>query len=144
MSIEIINLTPYKKQPVPEVGKEYHIFDDGKVRLSRHSICRICKVIPFDECNDLELLEAWNDEVLRAHWLFSTETDYFVNGAVKKEELTYDEAMESILKEDSITASCIREEIEEIKRETGTADFKVAFQFISFFEDFLGIKKLSF
>lgn len=86
MSIEIINLTPYKKQPVPEVGKEYHIFDDGKVRLSRHSICRICKVIPFDECNDLELLEAWNDEVLRAHWLFSPETDYFVNGAVKKED----------------------------------------------------------
>jgi hypothetical protein len=86
MSIEIINLTPYKEQPVPEVGKEYHIFDDGKVRLSRHSICKICKVVPFNECNDLELLEAWHDEVLRAYWLFSPETDYFVNGAVKKED----------------------------------------------------------
>lgn len=86
MSVEVINLTPPKEQPVPEVGKEYHIFDDGKVRPSRHSICKICKVVPFDECNDLELLEAWNDEVLRTYWLFAPETDYFVNGAVKKED----------------------------------------------------------
>ena len=90
MSIEIINLTPHKEQPIPEVGKEYHIFDDGKVRSSRHSICKICKVIPFDECSDLELLKAWNDEVLRAYWLFSPETDYFVNGVVKKEDSVFE------------------------------------------------------
>lgn len=86
MSIEVINSTPYKEQPVPEVGREYHIFDDGKVRPSRHNICKICKVIPFDECDDLGLLEAWRDEVSRAYWLFSPETDYFVNGVVKRED----------------------------------------------------------
>ena len=85
MSIEIINSTPYKEQPVPEVDKEYHIFDDGKVRPSRHSICKICKVIPFGECDDLELLEAWRNEVSNIYWLFAPETDYFVNGVVKKE-----------------------------------------------------------
>ena len=86
MSIEVINSTPYKEQPVPEVGREYHIFDDGKVRPSRHNICKIYKVIPFDECDDLELLESWRDEVSRAYWLFSPETDYFVDGTVKKED----------------------------------------------------------
>ena len=81
-----LHMIPICDEYLSIYGEEYHIFDDGKVRPSRHSICRICKVIPFDECNDLELLEAWNDEVLRAYWLFSPETDYFVNGAVKKED----------------------------------------------------------
>ena len=83
MSIEIINLTPYKEQPVPEAGKEYHIFDDGKIRYSRHSICKITSVVAFNDCDDSELLQAWLDRKEQAYWLFADETDYFVNGAVK-------------------------------------------------------------
>ena len=74
----VLNLNPYKEQPVPEVGKEYHTFDDGKVRLSRHSIATISEVIPFVECKDEDLLESWRDEVKTCYWLFATETDYFV------------------------------------------------------------------
>jgi hypothetical protein len=74
----VINLRPYKEQAVPEVGKEYHTFDDGKVRPSRHSIVTISEVIPFSKCTDEDLLESWRDEVKTCYWLFATETDYFV------------------------------------------------------------------
>ena len=57
MSMTVLNLNPYKEQPVPEVGKEYHIFDDGKVRPSRHYIAKVVEVIPFEACKDEMLLE---------------------------------------------------------------------------------------
>ena len=77
-TVTIINTTPYKLQLVPEVGKEYHTFDDGKIRPSRHAITTISEVIPFDDCSDTELLELWHNEVEECYWLYATETDYFV------------------------------------------------------------------
>ena len=71
---------------IPEVGKEYHIFDDGKVRPSRHYIAKILEVIPFDECKDEELLMTWRSNVESSYWLYSTKTDYFV-----KAESDFDE-----------------------------------------------------
>ena len=44
-TVTIINTTPYKLQPVPEVGKEYHAFDDGKIRPSRHYIAKIVNIL---------------------------------------------------------------------------------------------------
>ena len=32
-------------KPVPEVGKRYHCFDDGKVRFSRHFIITVDEVL---------------------------------------------------------------------------------------------------
>lgn len=78
MTMTVLNMKPYKEQPVPEVGKDYHTFDDGKVRPSRHSIATIVEVIPFDKCTDKALLEMWRDGVETCYWLFSTKTDYFV------------------------------------------------------------------
>ena len=37
------------KQQIPEVGKQYHFFDDGKIRPSRHSIATVLRVIPISE-----------------------------------------------------------------------------------------------
>ena len=51
-TVTVINTTPYKLQPVPEVGKEYHAFDDGKIRPSRLEHVKIVEVIPFKECED--------------------------------------------------------------------------------------------
>lgn len=76
-TVTIINTTPYKEQPVPEVGKEYHTFDDGKVKPSRHSIATIVKAIPFEEA-DPELVDTWKQNVEECYWLYATETDYFV------------------------------------------------------------------
>ena len=86
MSMTVLNLNPYKEQPVPEVGKEYHIFDDGKIRPSRHYIAKILEVIPFEDCKDEDLIAAWKDNVESSYWLFTPETDYFV-----KAESDFDE-----------------------------------------------------
>ena len=86
-TITIINTTPYKEQPVPEVGKEYHIFDDGKLSPSRHFIAKITAVLPFEKVADPEsqLYRAWEENIIEAHWLFAQDTDYFV-----KAESSYD------------------------------------------------------
>ena len=75
--ITIINPEPYKLKPVPEVGKAYHTFDDGKINPSRHSTATITEIIPFAEA-DTELLDLWKQEVDECYWLYAKETDYFV------------------------------------------------------------------
>ena len=77
-TVTVINTTPYKEQPVPEVGKEYYIFDDGKIKPSRLGITTVLEVIPFQECKDSELLEVWQNEVEECYWLYAPETDYFI------------------------------------------------------------------
>lgn len=85
-TVTIINTTPYKLQPVPEAGKEYHIFDDGKVKPSRHYIAKVLEAIPFEECNNTALLDTWAQEVSCYDFLYSLETDYFI-----KAESDFDE-----------------------------------------------------
>lgn len=87
-TVTCINLTPYNLQPVPEVGKEYHIFDDGKISPSRHFTAKITKVLPFAKVVNPEsqLYKAWEENVKEAYWLFAQDTDYFV-----KAESSYDE-----------------------------------------------------
>lgn len=87
-TVTVINTTPYSWQPVPEVGKEYHIFDDGKISPSRHFIAKITKVLPFEKVADPEsqLYKAWEENIKEAYWLFAQDTDYFV-----KAESSYDE-----------------------------------------------------
>lgn len=77
-NIVIINTKTYKKQPLPEVGKEYHIFDDGKINYGRHYTTEIIEIIPFGECKNEELIAAWQQEVKSCYWLFAPETDYFI------------------------------------------------------------------
>ena len=78
-TVTIINTTPYKLQPVPEVGKEYHAFDDGKIRPSRLEVVKIVELIPFDKADE-ELIEEWKQNVAECYWLYATETDYFAKG----------------------------------------------------------------
>lgn len=59
-TITILNSIEYKRQPIPEVGKEYHIFDDGKIKPSRHSIVTITDVVPFNEFRDSTIVSAWD------------------------------------------------------------------------------------
>lgn len=77
-TVTIINTTPYKEQPVPELNNEYHIFDDGKISLGRHFIAKVVEVIPFIECKDEDLIAAWKSNVAECFWLYSTTTDYFI------------------------------------------------------------------
>ena len=88
-AVTVINLNPYKLQPVPEVGKEYHIFDDGKINPVRHSTATILEAILFDKCEDTELIELWYKEVADCYWLYATETDYFIKASCPKDDPMY-------------------------------------------------------
>ena len=86
-------------KPIPEVGKEYHFWDDGKSSPTRHFICRCERVIPYKEAKNIvfelkdypdpknselfipykvSLKEIWKKESSHANWLFAEDTDYFV------------------------------------------------------------------
>jgi len=89
-------------QPVPEVGKFYHFFDDGKKSTDRHYICKVERIItpeeakhilvkvPSDDIQPIEndgelcyelidLYKHWHENEMPNHdWLYNTNTDYFV------------------------------------------------------------------
>lgn len=67
-------------KPVPEVGKKYHCFDDGKIRFSRHFIIQVDEVlgcIQFKKKYPKEF-EAYREEAKRCYWLYSTHSDKFI------------------------------------------------------------------
>ena len=89
------------KQEVPQVGKQYHFFDDGKITPSRHSIATVTRVVPFSEANsiivkarewDLEIddpiyvdkpiTEVWKNNVIEHDWIMNTETDYLIECSI--------------------------------------------------------------
>lgn len=82
-----------KEKDVPEVGKFYHFWDDGKIGLSRHYIAKVEKIIPFKEAENIvfqfedgpaSLLQLWKDEVEGAKWLYNQETDFFIECSIPK------------------------------------------------------------
>lgn len=68
------------KKKVPEVGKTYNCFDDGKITESRRYTVDVTEVIPFAKI-DKETLEEWKEESKQCDWLYSNKTDYFVKTA---------------------------------------------------------------
>lgn len=89
-----------KLKPIPEVGKEYHFWDDGKSSPSRHYICRCEQVVksikeakaikftlrkyanflkdsPYTEY-EVSLYDVWKNSVKKHNWLIAEETDAFV------------------------------------------------------------------
>ena len=74
---------------IPEVGKVYHWFDDGKIRLSRHCLMECVEVIPFKQFitdpKYAELFQTWREEVKECDWLYSETTEYIVGCRVKDE-----------------------------------------------------------
>lgn len=76
---------------IPEVGKFYHFWDDGKHSVGRHYIAKVERIIPFEEAEDIvfqfedgpvSLLQQWKDEVEDAKWLYNQETDYFIECSI--------------------------------------------------------------
>ena len=67
-------------EPVPEVGKRYHCFDDGKVRPSRHFIIQVNEILGYIQIRKKypELFEQYIKRVRQSYWLFSTHSDKFI------------------------------------------------------------------
>lgn len=98
MTVTVIIDREYNLEPVPEVGKEYHFWDDGKSSPSRHYICRCERLLTCEEAKtivfDLKfypdptkkeyisykktLFEIWQEEIKGTSWIFEEDTDYFV------------------------------------------------------------------
>lgn len=86
---------------IPEVGKFYHFFDDGKISPNRHYICKCERIITPEESkkimvevpnkymdgvkDSVSLYEHWyNNEVPNYYWLIADETDYFIECSCPK------------------------------------------------------------
>lgn len=67
-------------QPIPQVGKRYHCFDDGKIRPSRHYIVEVKEVLGQMEFKRryLELFKRYLEESREHYWLFSRSSDKFI------------------------------------------------------------------
>ena len=89
-------------KPIPEVGKYYHFWDDGKTSPSRHYIARVERTVPIADSLDImvphldyyleelipkSLWDIWNLEKTETDWVFSEKTDVLVEVSCPK----YDE-----------------------------------------------------
>lgn len=92
---------------VPEVGKFYHFWDDGKSSPGRHYICKVERIITPDEAKNVtvevtdwdfdeksevkravSLYDHWKGEAVPNHdWLYAEDTDFFVEASCPR----YDE-----------------------------------------------------
>ena len=89
---------------VPEIGKYYHFWDDGKSSPSRHYICKVERIITPEEAKDVmlkvttcdtekneeifvetSLYDHWkNNELVACPWLYAPETDWFIEASCPK------------------------------------------------------------
>ena len=67
-------------KPIPEVGKKYHCFDDGKITFSRHFIIEVNEVLGHQQFKKKypEQFKLYREAVKRCYWLYSTHSDKFV------------------------------------------------------------------
>lgn len=79
------------KNNIPEIGKTYAFFDDGKTGLSRRYKATVTGIIPFHliKANHPVLYCSWRREARCAPNLYAKETDYFVECFVPKYEDGY-------------------------------------------------------
>lgn len=80
-----------KPMPEPEVGKIYHSFDDGKIRLSRLVDWKIIQRIDLD--NDKvskNLLRVLQREIKECYWLFDTKQTIIYRAYAVDENGKYD------------------------------------------------------
>lgn len=67
-------------EPIPQIGKKYHCFDDGKITFSRHYIIEVVDVLghmSFKKKYPKEF-EIWLEESKSCYWLYARSTDKFV------------------------------------------------------------------
>jgi len=89
-----------KNKNIPEIGKQYHFFDDGKISPSRHFIATVEEIIPIEESKnmilktiigtftdetkftEMSLYDIWSFEVMGHPWLYAPETDYIIKCSI--------------------------------------------------------------
>lgn len=82
-------------KPVPEIGKEYYFFDDGKNSPSRCYKAKVLRIVPYkeevlvdeydyntDQLIPTPIQEVHKGEVKACDWLYAKETDYFIECSI--------------------------------------------------------------
>lgn len=66
---------------VPEIGKTYYCFDDGKITYPRRYQVVVGQVIPFEEAPQ-HIKDVWKQHITEMEFLdlFAKETDFFILG----------------------------------------------------------------
>jgi hypothetical protein len=72
---------PLSREPVPEPGRSYDYYDDGKVRPGRKDRCTVTAVTPFATAPG-EVRHAWEQEKIGCPHLYAGATDFFVRGTL--------------------------------------------------------------
>lgn len=69
-----------KLKAIPEVGKKYHCFDDGKITFSRHYIIEVSEVLGCIEFKKKynEQFQNFKEQSKRHYWLFNGKSDKFI------------------------------------------------------------------
>lgn len=67
-------------EPIPEVGKKYHCFDDGKITFSRHYMIQVDEVLGYMAFKKKypEWFQRYIEEARESYWLFSRSSDKFI------------------------------------------------------------------
>lgn len=67
-------------KPLPEIGKKYHCFDDGKITFGRHFIIQVDEVLGHQQFRKKypESFKRYRLVVKGHYWLYSTHSDKFV------------------------------------------------------------------
>ena len=79
-AVEVLYSRKKHMQPVPEVGRQYHCFDDGKITMSRHYTVDVREILGQMQFRKKypELFNVWLDESKNTYWLFARTTDKFI------------------------------------------------------------------
>ena len=75
-----LNDRKYRPKPIPEVGKRYHCFDDGKITFCRHFIIKVDEVLGFMQFKKKypEMFKQYIEQVKSCYWLYKSSSDKFV------------------------------------------------------------------
>lgn len=67
-------------EPIPEIGKTYHCFDDGKITFSRHYIVKIDEVLNYMKFKKKypNEFKQYCETAKDRYWLLSRQTDKFI------------------------------------------------------------------
>lgn len=74
------------KTNIPEIGKTYAFFDDGKTGLSRRYKATVLDTIPSKVVEELdpELFAGWKENLDKADFLYAPITDFFIKCSIPK------------------------------------------------------------
>ena len=75
------NVVSDHPMPLPEVGKIYIAYDDGKIRPTREYKVKVLGILTYKQLPK-EMKKLWKQEVIKSYWLFSPKSDYFIKTIV--------------------------------------------------------------